>query len=362
MHAYYSSESEYLCHRASQAWEFGKILQAASQRHHGGALVIGLGDFNTGPNSLPARIIKYRAPNIHDTWAEGPVQTGLWSERGQRDDIAQSSEDIRNGATYGSPYNTWEWNRSQRTRYLTGQLDTPTRQLNLPPDLDGSHAIRIDYILANVSWPSQNTMFSKVAGSDSCLKMNEVTNHGIWAVKEAKMAIVDRHSMLGCSLSDHFGVEATLAFQQKQTIPTSDTPIISRQTINTVISMQNPADTLANLSPSLASLPVANSINDLLDEILVVIHDYKLAQKHQRWWRRARLVAATIVLAGSLAGVWAVGEAGWARFLLGISGALASTFAVLDGWVGLLFNLDEGAALQEFQWEVENARERNHNH
>ncbi|KAL8387241.1 hypothetical protein RB595_010053 [Gaeumannomyces hyphopodioides] len=321
MHAYYSSESDYLCHRVGQAWEFAKLLRAASRRH-GGALVVGLGDFNTGPNSLPMRVLKYRAPDMHDAWLEDPLRRGIPAGGGEQNGTndASGSVGMQNGATYGSPYNTWQWTRIQRAQYLTGQPDTPTVNLVLPPELDHSQAVRIDYVLASVASQFHTTSHGRSTG-DAC------EDDGVWAVKSAKVGVLDRHPTLGCSLSDHFGVQVTLVFQQRR---------------------QSPGD----------GVPVETDAEGLLDEVLGVLRDYASVRKRHAWWRNVRSGVAGTVLIGSLAGVWAVDGLGWARLLLGIAGASILGFALLDGWGGLLFNLAEGAALREFEWEVRNAKDR----
>jgi len=79
MHAYYSDKSEYLCHRVAQAWEFAKLLNEAERSCRRGCLVLGLGDFNAEPDSLPVRVIRVRAKGMRDAWVEGRrCQGGGW--------------------------------------------------------------------------------------------------------------------------------------------------------------------------------------------------------------------------------------------------------------------------------------------
>ncbi|KAK0740158.1 hypothetical protein B0T18DRAFT_417316 [Schizothecium vesticola] len=107
MHAYYSDKSEYLCHRVAQAWEFATLLNEAERSCHRGVPVLRLGNFNAEPDSLPVRVIRARAKGMRDAWVEGRRQQGGVREEG-----------IEEGATYGSPYNTWFWTKEQRARHL----------------------------------------------------------------------------------------------------------------------------------------------------------------------------------------------------------------------------------------------------
>ncbi|RYP49511.1 hypothetical protein DL768_004814 [Monosporascus sp. mg162] len=367
MHASYSTEHDYMCHRVGQAWEFAKLLQAASQRRRGRALVIGLGDLNTEPNSLPWRILKHRAPDIYDAWFESPLQNGLLPESGERDgNVRSGGASIQNGATYGSPYNTWQWTRDQRTRYLSGQPDTSTSELILPPELNHSQAVRIDYVLASVAPQPLDTTSLELRGGNGTQNTNVARNDGVWVVKAAKVGMQDRHPTLGCSLSDHFSVEVTLALQQQQKGPDNgvparsgpDVPTNSRQTTYGNVHAQDVNVASADFTSVLGNLPAVKNAEVTLDEVIRVLDDYELARQRRGWWGKVRLGVAGTVLIGSLAGVWAVNGLGWARLLLGITGALALAFTILDGYGGLLFNLAESAALRELAWEVNNVKER----
>jgi len=353
MHAYYSDERDYLCHRVGQAWEFAKLLRAASQRRQGKALVIGLGDFNTTPNSLPWRVLMHRAPDMRDSWLENPLRKVSLSANGEPASNAQDElSGLLDGATYGSPYNTWHWTRDQRSRYLAAQTDTPTSHQFQLSELDQSQIARIDYILANVVSQLLDTASLEAArgesGSQNTSKAKE-HGRGVWVVKAAKVGMRDLHPTLNCSLSDHFSVEATLAFVYPHglgLVAPSDARIDSRQ------------NTSADVLPGAAIPQTAENGEALLDEILHVLGDYQLARRRQSRWRKWRVGVEVTVLIGSMAGVWVVSEHGWARFLLGNTGALALAVAALDGFGGMLFDLAEGSALRELAWEVRNAKER----
>ncbi|KAL4947953.1 Endonuclease/exonuclease/phosphatase [Aspergillus filifer] len=371
MHAYYSTKNDYLCHRVSQAWEFAKLLQAASQRHRGRALVIGLGDLNAEPHSLPWRILKHRAPEIYDTWLASHLRNGLPPECGEQIGCGKSrSVNIQTGATYGSPHNTWQWTRNQRIRYLATQPGTPTREPILPPELDHSQAVRIDYVLASVAHEPLNTAPLEVICEPGTQNTTVARRDGVWVVKAAKVGMRDRHPTIGCSLSDHFSVEVTLAFRAQQKVlldngvPTrsgQDVPTKSRQTTLGDVHVQDANGVSANFTVASENLIPVDDAERTLNEVLRVIDDYKLVRQRVVWWGKVRSGVAGTVLVGSLIGLWVVDGFGWARLLLGTAGAFASAFAMLDGYAGLMFNLAEAAALRELAWDVNNVKDRGSN-
>ena len=342
MHASYSAKSDYLVHRVAQAWEFAKLLRAASQRRRGRGLVIGLGDLNTEPGSLPWRIVKHRVPEMHDTWLASPYRKG--PPPGTEADDGDGSPD---GATYGSPYNTWQWTRDQR-KCLAGQEDTPTGELTLPPGLEFSQAVRIDYILASVAEPlatSESRGAHKGSGPD---------DDGAWVVEGAKVGMLDRLPKLCCSLSDHFSVEVTLAFRKRQPrAETSDLLDMFTESIQATPGDGYAQGVSSGYVPTATSPGPMKETKRLIDEILFVLGEYKSQRQRHGMWRKFKLGVAGLVMTGSLAGVWAV-DAGWCRFLLAAAGALALAFAALDGWGVMLFDLAEGAALGELEWELRN--------
>ncbi|KAI2469714.1 DNase I-like protein [Annulohypoxylon bovei var. microspora] len=359
MHAFYPG-NEYICHRASQAWELSKLLRAASRRRHGRALVVLLGDLNAEPTSLPYRILKHFVPDLHDTWPQHKKNPGNNREIG---DVQREHADIQNGVTYGSPYNTWMWTRGQRARYL-GQPATPTSELVLPAEVGQEQAVRIDYVLASVA-PLRLDPSTDEIGGGKDVGNTRSSNHGcgVWVVKAAKVGMTDRHPVLGCSLSDHFSVETTLMFQPvergvSESQKLIDEPSGSGPDIFTrpksATSSKAPIQEVHGASISGELLGETGTIG-LLDEILHVLDDYNKVLRQRAWWR-VRLGVASTVLVGSLAGVWVVNGPGWARLVLSLSGALASAFVALDTWGGLSLRPTEMAALAEFEWEVGNAK------
>ncbi|KAI1505462.1 DNase I-like protein [Biscogniauxia marginata] len=381
MHASYPGD-EYLCHRLGQAWEFGKILRFALQRRHYRTLVVALGDLNAEPTSLPWRIVRHLVPDMLDTWVQSPLRCKLQPGSGQRGVTTQNEEiSIRDGATYGSPYNTWMWTRDQRRRYLE-QLDIPHDELILPTDASHSEAIRIDYVLANVAPlpldkdkddSAVNPSLSKVGSEEEPDITNNNVTHGdgLWTVKTAKVGMLDRHPTLGCSLSDHFSVEVTLMFGHAQresattsqelfdesSSPSSNVSTSHRNGKHSDYHSHVPQHVSEDItSPTRESLGGTKD-DGVLDEMLHVLSSYQSVRQKRAWWARVRLGVLSVVSIGSLVGVGLIDGFGWARSLLALAGILASCFAVLDACRRLLFDLAEGAALRELEWEVRNRNE-----
>ncbi|KAI1457282.1 Endonuclease/exonuclease/phosphatase [Annulohypoxylon moriforme] len=375
-HAYYPS-NEYLCHRVSQAWELAKFLQTTSQHRHGRALVVLLGDLNAEPTSLPYRILKQLVPDMHDTWVQHSSQYKNTPEHDQGIGNARREEaSIQSGVTYGSPYNTWMWTRAQRAQYL-GRPGTSTSELVSPAEAGREQAARIDYVFANVSplQPCSTPRYHKETGVDPTTDRlegdNEAGNSGnicqgssVWTVKSTKVGMTDRHPTLGCSLSDHFSVEVTLAFEKiEQGILKNHKPSEEPRGSNprTITGLKEATSSETRIQESQGALIMAKSRHgpdtiELFNKVIGVLDDYSKVLRRCAWWRKARLCAAGIVLAGSLVGVWIVGEPGWARFLLALVGALTSAFAGLDAWSSMSLDPTEKAALEELEWEVRNAK------
>ncbi|KAI1212715.1 Endonuclease/exonuclease/phosphatase [Annulohypoxylon truncatum] len=382
LHAYYPG-NEYVCHRVSQAWELAKLLQDASRRRHGRALVILLGDLNADPTSLPYHILKSFAPVMRDTWLQYSVQhkQSPSGDQGFSSNTRGKDVDIQSGVTYGSPCNTWMWTRAQRARYLKRPV-TSTSEFIVPAEVGREQAVRIDYVLASVS-PLQFTAMSRdhkdieidpstdgFGGRSDAGKIRSVKEgSGVWTVKLAKVGMVDRHPVLGCSLSDHFSVETTLAFRQVEQGGPERQDLLDEPSGSVLITSIEPEEamgsktrvqTLQGVAADVTSTPggTFGELDDvgLLDEILHVLNDFDKIRRWQARWRRVRLGVASTVLAGSLVGVWVVNAPGWARFLLALAGALASAFVALDIWARLSLTSAETAALGELEWEVRNVK------
>ncbi|KAF5238841.1 hypothetical protein FANTH_10169 [Fusarium anthophilum] len=273
------------------------------------------------------------------------------------------------GNTYGSPQNTWHWTRKQRSQYLKQHDENGAPAV--PPDPDHSQAMRIDYILANTS-----TQNRPISGH----------GHGTWVVVAATLGMLERHPILGCSLSDHFSVEATLAIQE-QLPPGLSQQQSSKSVLNPQwaeiiparVSLEKPRpdspmggskaqdsqsrpDTEMKKPKSVPEDDLQNphrlSKMQVLDGILRTLRDYELVRRRRMQWRRLRLGGAGITLLGSLVGVWAIKHVAWARFLLALAGMVATGLLTIDGLGSYLFTQAETAALEELKWEVENEQKR----
>ncbi|KAL2171121.1 hypothetical protein VTG60DRAFT_3636 [Thermothelomyces hinnuleus] len=191
----------YLCHRTAQSWEIAKLLRGAAERGH---LVLAMGDFNMIPMSPEYQLITALAP-VSDIWrvlhpdsSVGPAYHP--AEEARRRPIPTAEFNIlENGATSDGPYNTWRWTTAQQK--LLGPGKDP---VTVPPDTPDPLGKRLDYIFAS---------------SGDVLALG-----GAWKVKRASVGMMMRHPELGCSLSDHFAVEATLAFHPSRQASTSPSP------------------------------------------------------------------------------------------------------------------------------------------
>lgn len=191
LHAPYSSDPEgdsYSAHRAAQAWQLAKLLRAAAERGH---LVVAAGDFNITPAAAEHGILTSHAP-VRDVWRVLHPESSLGSVHDPRRRAVPTAEAnlLTHGATSNSVLNTWRWPRSAqkklRMRALSGEPGPST------PDPAGK---RLDYIFAS-------TAARELPGGEV----------GGWVVRRARVGMTQRHPELGCSLSDHFSVEATLVF------------------------------------------------------------------------------------------------------------------------------------------------------
>lgn len=344
-----------------------KLLRGAAERDH---LVIAMGDFNMLASSLAHKLISTTAP-VRDVWRVMHPDSSV----GAADDAAEKARcrpiptaeyNVReNGATSNNVYNTWRWSKAQQKRLGRGK--TPPI---IPPDTVDRHGKRLDYIFAGLGdprrWP---------AG-------------GSWTIKRVAVGMMDPHSELGCSLSDHFSVETTLSFQVSAPPPPTDgnrivrvpsTKEMPEQELQDHVSppdeghdhalengtyLQSPEpsegrpshETLGQAdAPSIpgdqSSLPLQT-----YDEILAIIHKYIARERQQRRWRSAHFFAWLFVAVGCLVAVWFVGPRPWAAFILMLASTLGLAAGTVDGLIALLFIGSEMRALKEFEWEVMNAK------
>ncbi|KAH8675711.1 Endonuclease/exonuclease/phosphatase [Xylariales sp. PMI_506] len=193
-HSPYHSDP-YLAHRLSQAWELAKLVRGAAARGH---LVLVMGDLNDVPLSLPYQILAAHAP-VRDVWRVLHPDSSVGAaedeaERARRRPIPTAQFNIdENGVTSNSAYNTWRWPKSEQRKLGPG----PEKQWpSVAPDALDHRGKRLDYIFAS-----------------SGAREDEQPTRG-WVVHDARVGMLDRHPDLGCSLSDHFSVEATLVLYQ----------------------------------------------------------------------------------------------------------------------------------------------------
>jgi sphingomyelin phosphodiesterase 2 len=221
---------------------------------------------------------------------------------------------------------------------------------------------------------------------------------GGWVVKQAKVGMMMRHPELGCSLSDHFSVEATLVFHPHGE-PEPSPPLDSNATASkhdsspTVTGTLQPTDEPATPDKSKTESAVHNGaflqlqspapssthlldttyqsqLNSFLhpssdtllppavyDTILFMVRTYTAREQSQLTWRSRHFFASLVVSIGCLVGVWFVpGGMNYISFVLVLVSTLGLTAGTVDGLMALLFFRSELKALKEFEWELRNAR------
>ncbi|RMJ26696.1 phospholipase C [Aspergillus sp. HF37] len=298
LHAPYEREpnDSYLCHRTAQAWEIAKLMRSAAER---GDVVIGLGDFNMLPSSFAHRLIVAHAP-VQDAWSRlhpdsslGAAIDPVEKERGKLVPSAEYNL-LENGVTCDSCVNTWRWTKEQMRRAQKDGEDVLTTDRKAA-DPRGK---RLDYIFVGGGW------------------------HAKWGVDSARVTMTQPHYTLGCSLSDHFAVEAVISGSSESRALTQG----------------------SGLTP------------ETYDLILDMIDKYGQRERTQRRWRLGHFVASVLVSIGCFVGVWWTGDLPYVAFVLVVVSTLNFGAGILDGLIGGLFVSSELRALKEFEWEVRNAR------
>ncbi|KYK55566.1 hypothetical protein DCS_07529 [Drechmeria coniospora] len=310
-HAPYESgpNDSYLCHRTAQAWEVAKLLRAASQRGH---LVLALGDFNMYPRSLPHRIITARSP-VRDVWRVLHPESSIGpadfpAEKARARPVPSAARNLEeNGASSDGLYNTWRWTKKQQKQLLAG------KDRLVDPDAEDVNGKRLDYIFASTAAES---------------------NRG-WVVDSAAVVMTERHPDLRVSLSDHFGVLATL---RHHAISSTDA--------------DKAADAQLNGPPNHDHHPLC--VSDY-DEILAMTHRYAARERSERRWRAIRFYAALVLWIACLVAVW-WSPRHFVSFILVLLASLGLAAGVVEGLLALLFFSSEIRKLKEFEWEVQNAR------
>ena len=307
LHAPYESEpnDSYICHRTAQAWEIAKLMRGAAERGH---LVLGLGDFNMLPLSFAHRLIEARAP-VKDAWrllhpqsSVGPASHPEERSSGKQVPTARFNL-TENGAASDGVFNTWRWSQDEQKKLFKGE------KIDVEDETPDPRAKRLDYIFVSCNSPSSGL------GAPA------------WHVKDIKVGMTERHPTIGCSLSDHFSIEA----------------ILTQQT--------------GNCSPPLTDNPASSTSLDssFYGDVLTMVHTYTERERQQRRLRLTHFGSSVLVSIGSLTAVW------WSPhhfvcFLLTLLSTLGLGAGIVDGLIGGLFIGSELRALKEFEWEIDNAR------
>ncbi|OTB13992.1 hypothetical protein K445DRAFT_63599 [Daldinia sp. EC12] len=381
----------YLVHRLAQSWEMAKLVRGAAERGH---LALALGDFNDVPLSLSYRMLTAHAP-IKDAWRVLNPDSSLGSavhelERARRRPIPSAQYNIvENGVTSNSAYNTWRWPKSEQRALRSGK-----RPMVIPPDTPDPRGKRI----VSAARTSHGT------GGGTCTKG--------WVVKDVRVGMLARHPDLGCSLSDHFSVEATLLLHTSSSpnlipphspsrppSPNKKPPHQPTQLLRPSSSSSDRSNSQDHHAASLLALehgtylqsPTGSeyrvgsridqgaSFDDQLraspafpssaarrgdglpcttyDEVLALVRTYSSREHAQRRWRIFHFFAWAFVVIACYVAVWFVGDlhpgVAFAFLVLSSLGFLAGA---LDGLMGLLFFGSEIRALEEFEWEIMNAK------
>ncbi|KAI0540766.1 Endonuclease/exonuclease/phosphatase [Xylaria digitata] len=440
-HSSYSDHSRnnsYIIHRLSQAWEIARLARNAAERGH---LAVVLASLNAAPFSLPYRLITSHAA-IRDTWrvlypdsSLGSTSHELERARGRPTPTAAFNV-AQNGVTSNSAYNTWAWPSSKQRALRSGK-----RPMLVSPDIPDEDGQRVDYIFFSRGGDphASPTDLSEILSAH-----NTYTDDGAgaapsppgWIVKDARVGLIARHPDLGCSLSDHFSVEATLILHtptplrhrrrsrsrsktdwRAQSTTLGDDPTMSPKKSGTVTQTQTPhgipgTPNILTRSNSRAKekerdrgrpatprsftsteagvhiaagtylhSPTASSYRrgsrdraawDLqlsslelgtpphlplvaYDEIIHLI-DVHASRTHQRRILGiAHFAFWVVVLVGSYVGIWFLPD-GKGAFGLLAGSSLGFTAGVVTLLLALLFYAAELNKLNEFEWEIRNAK------
>ncbi len=344
LHAPYEREpnDSYICHRTAQAWEIAKLLRGAAERGH---LVIALGDFNMVPLSLAHRLITAHAP-VQDVWrvlhpdsSVGAAEDVQVKARGHLTPTAEYNL-TENGTTCDSVLNTWRWSKEQRRKL--GRAD----EILVNGQTQDVRAKRLDYIF-----------FGQCGESGAQTGDPESTPY--WIVDGVNVGMTDRHPTLKCSLSDHFSVEATLKrYSEDVQEANGHMPAVRGgmdtnygADVDTEKLRQTSDRVLRAASGHVTPLPPAT-----YDEILEMIAKYKKREYRQRSLRLSHFVLSTVASLGCLVAVW-WSPRNFVSFILMLLSTFGLGFGIIDGMIGGLFVNAELRTLEEFEWEIRNARD-----
>ena len=432
------------------------------------------------PCSLQHKIITGRAPQMKDTWRVLHPESSLGSvhdaaEQARRRPIPTVEYNImQNGCTSNNVTNTWRWPKSRRR--LLGKPGADASATKIPDDALDEAGHRIDYIFANVAGAEKDGEWEDVTAGESIRSptMTTITTsttmaverkcslangnerdresksssfrkrgvhfHGnptleppmvakeqqpaapppnpMWVIRHARVAVMDRHPTLGCSLSDHYGYEVTLARRvpkrqcqdrtnsdqhykkamseatvnlsgppsamrkggagggqrgvgtpppqalaidkaqtQEERRPSTylDSPTASERRISTCSSL--PPKVFPPLPPATSSASADNAplTTRYYASILCPLRTYARAKRVEQKNRFWYFYISLVVTAGLLAGTWFI-PVSYGNFLVLVVGMVNFAAGIINGLYALLFLGREIRCLGEFEWEVQNAR------
>lgn len=291
------------------------------------------------PLSLAHKLLTAHSP-VKDVWRELHPDSSIGAaedkaERSRQRGVPSAGFNLtENGATCDSVLNTWRWNEDDKKRLGPGKPD-----VIVSPETDDPKGKRLDYIFAGDG-----------------MRHGEP---GIWTIKSTKVGFTERHPTLKCSLSDHFSVEATLSWQghseqfkdmAKEPIAVESEAFLVSPTGSEVAPSQSEFGMQRVTPSSVSYLPVS-----VYDEILEMIRIYTLRERKQRRWRLRHFLASLAISVGCFIAVfWS--PRNFVSFILLVVSTLGLSAGVIDGLIGGLFVGSELRALEEFKWEISNAR------
>lgn len=307
-------------------------MRGAIERGH---LTIALGDFNIVPLSLAHQLVTTHS-RAQDVWmvlhpdsasyvpanaaaarsvavASGTTAIAAAAKKAEVEVHSAWHNLTANGTTCDSALNTWRWDKAKRKKLGRGGGEDRAMTEAGAPDPRGK---RLDYIFVG-------------QGQSAAAR---------WSVANAKVGMTMRHPTLKCSLSDHFSVEATLCLSAASE---TSTPA------------QTVSRSLPRSSINEAFLPV-----DTYTAILAMVSKYRKREEKQRRWRLGHFAGQIVLTVACHVGVWWASPRNYVAFILVFVATFGFAAGVLDGLIGGLFMTSELRALNEFEWEIVNVRDR----
>ena len=294
-------------------------MRGAIERGH---LTIALGDFNMMPLSLAHQLVTTHS-RAQDVWmtlhpdSASYVPAGSAAAGKAGVELPSAWHNVTsNGTTCDSALNTWRWDKAKRKKLGRGGGEDRAMTEAGSPDPRGK---RLDYIFVG-------------QGPLTAAR---------WTVANANVGMTMRHPTLKCSLSDHFSVEATLCLS---TASESSTPA------------QPMSSSLPKSSINEHFLPIEN-----YTAILAMISKYRKREEKQRRWRLGHFACQIVLTIACHVAVWWASppsRGNYIAFILMLVATFGFAVGVLDGLIGGLFMTSELRALNEFEWEIVNVRNR----